>query len=139
MSRLDLRRDGVVIVLLALMLVMLAAALTGAYRAFGYALVVFLGALMGLGFVRRGDPLTWAPPLVATVVLLAAFTGMFANEAAVVRDAGDTLFGFQPGTAFLVYGVWIPAFFTMGLSFALVFDRLGEAGGDASARGDETT
>jgi hypothetical protein len=49
---------------------------------------------------------------------------MFANESAAVQSAGDTILGFQPGTAFLIYGVWIPAFFTMGVGFALVFDRL---------------
>ena len=117
-------RDGFVLLLLAVMLVLLGSALSGAYRVFGYALVTFLGLLMGLGFVRRRDPITWLPPLLATAVLLIAFTGMFVNETAVVRDARDTVLGFQPGTAFLVYGVWIPAFFTMGVSFALVFDRL---------------
>jgi hypothetical protein len=124
---LDWRRDGLVLLLLAVMLVMLGAALTGAYRAFGYALVAFVGLLTGLGCVRRGDPLTWAPPLVATVVLFAAFVGMFANETAVVRQRTDTVLGFQTGTAFLIYGVWIPAFFTMGLGFALIFDRLNAA------------
>jgi hypothetical protein len=119
------RRDGVVLVLLGLMLALLVAALTGAYRAFGYTLVAFLGVLMGLGFVRRREPVTWIPPVVATAVLLTAFTGMFANETAPVLSADDTVLGFQRGTAFLVYGVWIPAFFTMGLGFALVFDRLG--------------
>jgi hypothetical protein len=121
---LDWRRDGFVLLLLAVMLVMLGAALTGAYRTFGYALVAFVGLLTGLGCIRRGDPLTWAPPVVATVVLVAAFVGMFANETAVVRQSDDTILGFQPGTAFLVYGVWIPAFFTMGVGFALIFDRL---------------
>jgi hypothetical protein len=122
----NLRRDGFVIVLLLLMLVLLASALTGAYRVFGYTLVAFLGMLMGLGFVRRRDPVTWVPPLLATAVLAVAFTGMFTNEHAVVAHPGDTVLGFQRGTAFLVYGVWIPAFFTMGLAFALLFDRLSD-------------
>jgi hypothetical protein len=123
-DRIHLRRDGFVLALLIVMLVLLAAGLAGAYRVFGYTLVAFLGMLMALGFVRRGDGVTWVPPVVATTVLLMAFAGMFAAESTVVRDAGDTILGFQPGTAFLVYGVWIPAFFTMGVGFALVFDRL---------------
>jgi hypothetical protein len=120
----DRHRDGFVLALLVVMLLMLAAALSGAYRLFAYALVAFLGMLIGLGFVRRTDRATWIAPLIATTVLFLAFTGMFLNEHAAVHDAGDTLLGFQPGTAFLVYGIWIPAFFTMGLSFALLFDRL---------------
>jgi hypothetical protein len=122
----NLRRDGFIIALLVLMLVLLASALTGSYRLFGYTLVAFLGMLMGLGFVRRRDPVTWVPPLIATAVLAVAFTGMFTHEHAVVTDARDTVLGFQRGTAFLVYGVWIPAFFTMGLAFALLFDRLAD-------------
>lgn len=125
MARLDLRRDGFVLVLLGVMLVLLAAALGGAYRVFGYALVALLGLLMGLGFVRRRDRATWLPPAVATAVLLAAFTGLFLNETRQVHRPADTLLGFQPGTAFLIYGVWLPALFTMGGGFAVVFDRLG--------------
>lgn len=122
--RLDLRRDGTVLMLLALMLVMLGAALTGTYRVFGYALVALLGALMTLGFGRRGDPVTLVPPVLATTVLLVAFSGMFATEQTLVLSARDTVLGFQPGTAFLVYGVWIPAFFTVGIGFAAVFNRI---------------
>lgn len=121
----DARRDGFVLMLLLLMMLMLISALSGAYRVFGYGLVTFLGMLAALGFVRRRRPATWIPPLVATAVLLVAMTGMFLNETASVSGVEDTLLGFQPGTAFLVYGVWIPAFFTMGLGFALVFDHLG--------------
>ena len=123
-KRLDLRRDGVVLALLAVSVVLLVSALTGAYRVFGYALVTFLGVLLGIGFVRPDRPITWVPPAVATAVLCAAFTGIFVYEAALVTAPADTLLGFQPGTAFLVYGVWIPAYFTFGVSFALVFQHL---------------
>lgn len=119
------RLDLFVIALLVVMLAMLVAALTGAYRVFGYALVAFLGMLTGLGFVRPSDRRTWGPPIVATSVLLIALTGMFLNEGIPVNNPADTLLGFQPGTAFLVYGIWIPAFFTTGLSMTLIFDRLG--------------
>jgi hypothetical protein len=118
------RTDAFVLSLLVISVVLLACALSGAYRAFGYTLVLFIGMLMGLGFVRPGDRATWLAPIAATTVLLLAFAGMFANEHAAVLDTGDTLWGFQRGTAFLVYGVWIPAFFTMGLGFTLTFDRL---------------
>lgn len=134
MSRLDLRQDGFALGLLVLLLLLLVSGLAGAYRVFGYALVALLGLLAGVGFVRRGDRLSWLPPVLATSVLLASFTGMFARETAVVRDAGDTVLGFQPGTAFLVYGVWLPAFFTMAVSFALLFDRLAGGGGQHRAR-----
>jgi hypothetical protein len=120
----NLRRDGFVLALSAVMLVLLVAGLAGAYRVFGFTLVAFLGMLMAMGFVRRGDAVTWAPPLIATAVLLVSFAGMFAFESAEVHGARDTVLGFQPGTAFLIYGVWIPAFFTMGVGFALVFDHL---------------
>lgn len=128
MPTFDLRRDGFILALFTLMLVLLLAGLAGAYQVFGYALVLFLGMLMALGFVRRGDAVTWVPPLVATAVLLSAFTGMFLYERATVASPADTWLGFQRGTAFLIYGVWIPAFFTMGVGFALVFDRLGQRG-----------
>ena len=124
MDTINLRRDGLVLLILAVMLVMLASALTGAYRVFGYALIALVAALAVVGFARRDDPVTWIPPIVATTVLLVAFMGMFANEATDVRDATDTVLGFQAGTAFLIYGVWIPAFFTMAVSFALIFKRL---------------
>lgn len=138
MNHINLRRDGFVLGLLVVMLVLLVSGLAGAYRVFGYALVAFLGMFIGLGFVRQGDPVTWAPPAVATAVLLIAFAGLFANETAIVRDAGDTVLGFQPGTAFLIYGIWIPAFFTMGLSFAVVFDHLGhDRDSDSDAKGAE--
>jgi hypothetical protein len=130
----NLRRDGLVLVLLALITVMLISGLAGAYHVFGYALVALLGTLAGLGFVRRGDPLTWVPPLIVTTVLVSSFAGMFAYESSVVGDANDTVLGFQPGTAFLVYGVWIPAFFTLGVSFAVVFDRLSGSDGHPSDR-----
>jgi hypothetical protein len=122
----NLRRDGFMLGLLLVMVVLLVSALSGAYRVFGYTLVVFLSMLMGAGFVRRRDPVTWIPPLVASCVLFIGFAGLFANEGAAVSEAADTVLGFQPGTAFLVYVIWVPAFFTMGLSFALIFDRLAE-------------
>lgn len=121
----DLRRDGVVLGLLALTIVLLTAGLTGADRVFGYALVAFVGVLLGFGFVNREDPVTWIPPIVAVAVLLVAFTGMFAYESTEVRGPGDTVLGFQPGTAFLVYVLWVPAFFTFGAGLAIVFNRLG--------------
>lgn len=121
----DARRDRFVLALLLVMIVMLVAALTGAYRVFGYGLVAFLGMLAALGFVRRAHPITWAPPFLATAVLLVSFMGMFAYENASVRDVSDTVLGFHPATAFVVYGVWIPAFFTMGVGLALVFEYLG--------------
>ena len=124
MALIDFREDGFVLTLLALMCVMLGAGLTGAYRVFGVALVAFIGMIAGRGFARRHDPVTWVPPAVITSVLLMAFAGMFAYESAPVRDADDAVLGFQRGTAFLVYALWVPAFFTTGLSFALVFDRL---------------
>ena len=134
METVNLRRDGFVLLLLLVMLLMLGAALSGAYRVFGYALVALLGLLMALGFVRRGDPVTWLAPFIATTILVGAFVGMFANETAIVRDVGDTWLGFQPGTAFLIYGVWITPFFTMGVSFALLFDRLSRGDVQPKAR-----
>jgi hypothetical protein len=134
MTDLTLKRDGAVLALLALMIVLLVAGLAGAYHVFGYALVLFLGMLMALGFVRRGDPVTWVPPLLASGTLLAAFAGMFAYETRPVASASDTWLGFQPGTFFLIYGVWIPAFFTMGVSFALVFHRLDRTNAPSSER-----
>jgi hypothetical protein len=128
MDRLNLRRDGFVLGLLLLMLVLVASGLSGAYRVFGYTLVVFLGMVSALGFVRRADAVTWLPPVLATTVLLVAFAGMFATDDAVVRSAADTVLGFQPGTAFLIYGVWLPSFVTLGVTFTLLFDRLADDG-----------
>lgn len=129
----NLRRDGFVLLVLAVLTLMLAAAVTGAYRVFGYGFVALLGLLLAIGFARPGDRRTWWPPVLATSVLAVAFTGMFRFEAQPVRQVADTWLGFQAGTAFLIYGVWIPAFFTLGLSFALLFNRL-EHGDNAASR-----
>ena len=120
----DFRRDGFIGVLLVVMLLMLGAALTGAYRMFGYGFVALVALLLAAGFVQDAERPTWWPPVLATTVLVVALTGLFAMEATPVNTAADTWLGFQPGTAFLIYGVWIPPFFTIGLTFALVFDRL---------------
>jgi hypothetical protein len=125
-ARIIPRRDGVVIILLIGFIALLAAALTGAEQIFGYGLVLVLGLFVGLGFVRRHDSLTWIPPALAVAVLLVALRGMFANQDVPVTSAADTVGGFQAATAYLVYGLWIPAFFTMGLAFSLLFDRLSE-------------
>jgi hypothetical protein len=78
----DLRRDWVALTILALSIVMIGSGLTGHSRVFGYAVVLFIGVLAGLGF--------------------------------------------QAGTAFVVYGIWLPAFFTLGVTYVLVFDRLSD-------------
>jgi hypothetical protein len=122
----NFRRDRVALAILALALTMIGAGLTGSSRVFGYAVVLFIGLLAGLGFARRGDARTWWPPVLATGVLLISLTGAFAFEASPVHSAGDTVLGFQAGTAFVIYGIWIPAFVTLGLTYVLVFDRLSD-------------
>jgi len=135
MSWLSPRRDGFVLLVAVLLVVMLGAGVTGAYRLFGYALVGLLGLLVGLAFVRQGKPLTWIPPILATVVLAAGMRGMFVNESVVVRSVADTVLGFHPGTAFLIYAVWIPAFFTLGVAFAVMFPHLtGDGSPDGPGR-----
>ena len=129
----SIRRDGFVLLVAALLVIMLGTGLTGSYRLFGYSLTGLLGLLVGLAFVRQGKPVTWLPPVVATVVLAVGMTGMFVNESVVVRSVADTVLGFHPGTAFLIYAVWIPAFFTLGVSFAVLFPQLtGDPGPDGS-------
>jgi hypothetical protein len=93
---------------------------------FGYAVVLFVGLLAGLGFVRLHARPTWWPPAVATLVLLVSLTGAFMFEASPVNDVGDTTLGFQTGTAFVIYGVWLPALFTLGVTYVLLFDYLDE-------------
>lgn len=131
MARISSSRDGAVVVLLAGFVAMLVAALTGSAQAFAYALVAVLGLFIGQGFVRRHDRLTWVPPALAIGALLVSMSGMFANDDVPVTSAADTVGGFQAGTAYLIYGLWIPAFLTMGVGFALLFDRLADDGDDA--------
>jgi hypothetical protein len=133
----NFRRDRVALGVLALAIAMIAAGLTGNSRVFGYSVVLFIGLLAGLGFVRRHDTTTWWPPAVATLVLVVSLAGAFAFEASRVDSAADTVLGFQAGTAFVIYGIWIPAFFTLGLTFVLVFDRLDDA--DASSANGKAT
>ncbi len=129
------KRDGFVLLVAILLVVMLGTGLTGSYRLFGYSLTGLLGLLAGLAFVRQGKPVTWLPPIAATVVLAAGMTGMFVNESVVVRSVADTVLGFHPGTAFLIYAIWIPAFFTLGVGFAVLFPQLtGDTGPDGSVR-----
>ena len=118
------RTDLFVLLLLTALVLMLGAALTGAYQVFGYALVGAIGVTATLGFVRTGVTASWMPPLIATAVLLGSFIGMFRFEHVPVTSPDDTWWGFQAGTAFLIYGVWIPAFFTLALGYALVFDHV---------------
>jgi hypothetical protein len=126
MTWFDVRRDRVPLAILALSIAMIVSGLGGHSRVFGYAVVLFIGLLAGLGFVRRRDRSTWWPPVVATLVLLTSLAGAFAFEAAPVDGVAETVLGFQAGTAFVVYGIWIPSFFTLGVTFVLVFDRLGD-------------
>lgn len=123
----NVRRDGVALGVLALAVAMIAAGLAGNSRLFGYSVVLFIGLLAGLGFVRRHDTVTWWPPAVATLLLVVSLAGAFAFEASRVDSVADTVLGFQAGTAFVIYGLWLPAFFTLGVTFVLVFDRLGDA------------
>lgn len=130
------RTDLLVLLLLTALVLMLGAALTGVYQVFGYALVGAIGVTAALGFVRTGVPASWVPPVMATVVLLGSFTGMFQFEHLTVASPDDTWWGFQPGTAFLIYGVWIPAFFTLALGYALVFDRISAGEAPGAGAGD---
>jgi len=122
----NFQRDRVALAVLTLAIVMIASGLAGNSRVFGYSVVLFIGLLAGLGFARQRDARTWWPPIVATLVLLVSLAGAFAFESVPVEGVADTVLGFQAGTAFLVYGVWIPAFFTLGLTYVLVFDRLAD-------------
>lgn len=116
--------NAVVFALLLVAVTMLGAAVTGSPTVFAFGTIVVLGLLAGLAFVRQSDAMTWAPPILATLVLTVAMTGLFLDQATPVHAVGDTVGGFQAGTAFLIYGIWVPAFFTLGLGFAAVFHRL---------------
>ena len=122
--------DIVVGTLFVLVVVMLVSGLMAAHRVFGYALVVWLGVLAGLGFARRGEPRTWFAAALAFACLALGMTGILANESAVVTSVADTVLGFQAGTASLIYGIWLPGFFTLGVAFVLLFDRLADPGQD---------
>jgi hypothetical protein len=124
MTRFDPGQDGFVAATFAILLVMLAAGLTGAHQWFAYGLVALCGVFIGRGFVRRGKPVTWGAAGLATSVLFFAMAGILRNEGVIVDDVTDTVGGFHPGTAFLVYGIWIPALFTLGIGFALLFNTL---------------
>ena len=113
-----------VLALLIVFVTMLAAAIMGSPAVFASGTIVVLGLLSGLAFVRRRDWVTWVPPVAATLVLTVAMTGVFLEQATPVETVHDTIGGFQAGTAFLIYGIWIPAFFTLGVGFAAVFNRL---------------
>lgn len=126
------RTDLVVGVLFVLMLVLLVSGLMGAHWVFAYAIVTWLGVLAGLGFVRAGQRRTWIAAALVFIGLFLGMTGILQNESVVVTSAADTVLGFQPGTASLIYGVWIPGFFTIGVAFVLLFDRLADSGEGSS-------
>ncbi|MDH3265900.1 MAG: hypothetical protein OEM25_02935 [Gammaproteobacteria bacterium] len=125
-------KDSVVGLLFVLMLLLLLAGLTGAHWVFAYALVAWLGVLAGIGLIRSGDARTWLAALLVFAFLALGMTGVLLNESAVVRDVADTVLGFHPGTASLIYGIWLPGFFTLGVSFVLLFDRIVKPGQNAS-------
>jgi len=124
--------DLVVGVLFVLVLVMLVSGLAGAHRVFAYAIVAWLGVLAGIGFVRKGEPRTWFAAALFLLCLALGMTGVLVNESVVVETVADTVLGFHPGTASLVYGVWAPGLFTLGVAFVLLFERLVDGGGDDS-------
>ena len=124
--------DRVVMLLVVLILLLLYAGLTGAHWLFAYALVGWLGVLAGVGFVRAGDARTWIAAALVAIGLCLGMTGVLLNEDVVVTGTADTLLGFHPGTASLVYGIWVPGLFTIGLAFVLLFDRIYRSGNDAS-------
>ncbi len=124
MTRFDPGQDGFVAATFIALIVLLVAGLSGAHHLFGYALVGLFGAFIGRGLARHGKPVTWFAAGLATLVLLVAMAGVLRNEGVIVTDVTDTVGGFHPGTAFLVYGIWIPALFTLGIGFALVFTLL---------------
>lgn len=124
MIRLDPAQDRYVGAMLILFVVLLWAGLTGSYVVFAYALAAMFGVLAGRGLGRRGVGATWVVVALVVVVLFPAMAGMLRYQSVVVRDVGDTVLGFHPATAILVYGVWIPAFLLLGVGFAILFDRL---------------
>lgn len=124
MIRFDPAQDRFVAAVLALLVILLGAGLTGSHGVFAYALATLFGVLAGRGLGRRGAGAPWVVVALVTVVFLAAMTGMLRYQSVVVRDVGDTVLGFHPATAILVYGLWIPAFLMLGIGFAVLFDRL---------------
>lgn len=126
------RSDLVVGLLFVLMLVLLVSGLMGAHWVFAYGIVMWLGVLAGLGFVRAGQRRTWIAAALVFIGLFLGMTGILQNESVVVTSPADTVLGFQPGTASLIYGVWVPGFFTIGVAFVLLFDRLGDSGEGSS-------
>jgi len=124
MTRSDPAQDRYVLALLLLFLVLLVAGLTGAPQVFAYGLAALLGVVAGRGLGRRGVGATWVVVALFVAAVFGAMTGLFRYQSVVVRDVGDTVLGFHPATAILVYGLWIPAFITLGVGFAVLFDRL---------------
>ena len=121
-------KDGVVGLLVVLILLLLISGLLGAHRIFAYALVAWLGALAGIGFARAGEPRTWIAAIVVFAFLACGMTGVLLNESVVVKSVADTVLGFHPGTAALIYGIWVPGVFSLGVGFVLLFDRLIDTG-----------
>lgn len=134
-SRFDPGQDVFVLATFVFLVAMLLAGLTGAHAAFAYAMVGLFGAFIGRGLLVRGALATWVVTGVACLVLLGSVAGMLAQESFIVRSVSDTVLGFHPATAYLVYGIWIPAFFTLGVGFALVFEHLERAGAAEEADG----
>lgn len=121
------RRDGPVALLFFELVVLLVAGVAGWYHVFAFVLIFTIGTFAAIGFARRDDRMSWGPPLAATIVLAIGMLGVFAYEDVVVRGVEDTAFGFHPATAFLVYLIWLPGFFTLGLTYSLTFERLRRA------------
>ena len=121
-------KDAVVGLLVVLISLLLISGLLGAYQVFAYALVAWLGALAGIGFARSGEPRTWIAAVVVFVCLVLGMTGVLLNESVVVASVADTILGFHPGTAALIYGIWVPGVFSLGVGFVLLFDRLVDSG-----------
>jgi hypothetical protein len=131
MEQFNLRRDGHIVALFILMVVLLVSGLAGAYQVFGYALMAYIGVSLAMGYVRSGRPITWVPPVVTTVLLFISVIGMFAYQSTPVLSADDAVLGFQLGTTFLIYVLWVPMFFTLSLGFVWIFgDWIGDTSDD---------
>ncbi len=132
------RRDGPVALIFFELLVLLVAGVAGWYHLFAFVLIFTIGTFAAIGFARRDDRMSWGPPLAGTIVLLAGMLGVFAYEDVVVRSVEDTALGFHPATAFLVYLIWLPGFFTLGLTYTLTFERLRRAVAPSQPRAEPT-
>lgn len=126
----DLKRDRIVVAALGVLVVMLAAMLTGGTVGqilFSYTIISFFGLYVLLGVQSTAERNGWRPFLVtvgAVVAILAVVFAALWHFHHLNPSYTDPVYwlGFPRATAIVVYALWMPPALVLMFSYPYLFD-----------------